>query len=185
MMESVLSTWRDGGTLLIPIAVVSILIGLSFFRLHSWLMRLRHHISRALDDPLQPNELCSDLLTSSFSTRTMQEAFDQRRSTLLSTIHRELFVLKAFVGAAPLLGLLGTVIGMMITFDSVASTGADKTAGIASGIREALLTTQFGLVAALPGVFGVARIMRLRSQIQAGLRGLQVRIGLESRRRSA
>ncbi len=56
---------------------------------------------------------------------------------------------------APLLGLLGTVIGMIQCFDSVAGDAADqsKAAAMASGIKQALLTTAFGLIVAVPALF--------------------------------
>jgi biopolymer transport protein ExbB len=63
--------------------------------------------------------------------------------------------MKVCVSAAPLLGLFGTVTGMLATFDALASgTGGEQTMGaIAKGIAEALITTEAGLAVALPGVF--------------------------------
>lgn len=59
----------------------------------------------------------------------------------------------SIVGAAPLLGLLGTVSGMIETFDSLADMSFySQSGGIAGGISEALFTTQMGLVVAVPGV---------------------------------
>jgi len=59
------------------------------------------------------------------------------------------------VSAAPLVGLLGTVTGMLATFGALGTgSGGDKTMGlVASGISEALITTETGLVIALPGLF--------------------------------
>ncbi|WP_320175471.1 MotA/TolQ/ExbB proton channel family protein [Maridesulfovibrio sp.] len=54
--------------------------------------------------------------------------------------------------AAPLLGLLGTVTGMISTFDVIAQFGTGNARALASGISEALVTTQSGLVAAVPGL---------------------------------
>ena len=57
------------------------------------------------------------------------------------------------VVVAPLIGLLGTVIGMIETFDSLASMNLfSQTGGIAGGISQALFTTQLGLVVAVPGL---------------------------------
>lgn len=68
------------------------------------------------------------------------------------------------VALAPLLGLLGTVSGMIATFSSLAEqTFAPQTGGIAAGISEALYATEFGLVIAVPGlVFGA--FLRRRQQ---------------------
>lgn len=63
------------------------------------------------------------------------------------------------VAAAPLIGLLGTVIGMIETFDSLAdSVLFSQTGGIAGGISQALFTTQLGLVVAVPGLI-IGRIL--------------------------
>jgi biopolymer transport protein ExbB len=59
----------------------------------------------------------------------------------------------SIVAVAPLLGLLGTVTGMIETFDSMADMSFfSQSGGIAGGIAEALFTTQMGLVVAVPGV---------------------------------
>jgi len=62
----------------------------------------------------------------------------------------------SIVMVAPLLGLLGTVIGMIETFSSLGSQEMySQSGGIAGGISQALLTTQMGLMVAIPGlVFG-------------------------------
>ena len=67
----------------------------------------------------------------------------------------------ALVAAAPLLGLLGTVLGMIDTFDAVALRSRDASGLVAGGISQALITTQAGLMAALPGTFGLAHLYRL------------------------
>lgn len=79
----------------------------------------------------------------------------QVASSEAASFDRDLRVMKVCVGAAPLFGLLGTVTGMLVTFAALASgSGGDQTmAMIASGISEALVTTETGLVVALPGVF--------------------------------
>jgi len=51
---------------------------------------------------------------------------------------------------SPLLGLLGTVLGIMNSFNRVATMGSANIAAVAPGIAEALMTTAFGLVAAIP-----------------------------------
>ena len=62
-------------------------------------------------------------------------------------------LIRTIVGVAPLLGLLGTVIGMIETFDSLADMSLfSQSGGIAGGISQALFTTQMGLAVAIPGL---------------------------------
>jgi biopolymer transport protein ExbB len=62
-------------------------------------------------------------------------------------------LVRGVVSVAPLLGLLGTVMGMIETFDSLADAAlVTQDGGVAGGIAEALLTTQLGLVISVPGV---------------------------------
>ena len=69
------------------------------------------------------------------------------------------------VMVAPLIGLLGTVIGMIETFDSLGSmTLYSQGGGIAAGISQALFTTQLGLVVAVPGLV-VGRLIDRKSKI--------------------
>jgi biopolymer transport protein ExbB len=62
-----------------------------------------------------------------------------------------------FIGAlaavAPLMGLLGTVIGMIVTFDVISVFGTGNARAMAGGISEALITTQTGLLVAIPGLY--------------------------------
>ena len=69
------------------------------------------------------------------------------------------------VAIAPLIGLLGTVIGMIETFDSLASASLfSQSGGIAGGISQALFTTQLGLVVAVPGVI-IGRLLDRRGNM--------------------
>jgi biopolymer transport protein ExbB len=81
--------------------------------------------------------------------------FEELRSTEIAPFERDLRVMKICVTASPLLGLLGTVTGMLATFGALATgSGGEKTMGmIAEGISQALITTETGLVIALPGLF--------------------------------
>lgn len=88
------------------------------------------------------------------SLEEMEHYFDAVRNDEISPFERDLRVMKVSVTTAPLLGLLGTVTGMLATFNALATGGGgDKTMGmIASGISEALITTETGLVLALSGL---------------------------------
>lgn len=73
-------------------------------------------------------------------------------------------LVKTIVVIAPLTGLLGTVIGMIETFDSLTTMSLfTQGGGIAGGISQALFTTQLGLVVSIPGLI-VGRILDKREQ---------------------
>lgn len=79
----------------------------------------------------------------------VQTALDQ-----LTTMSRHLRILEAVVQAAPMMGLLGTVIGMIVAFGELsAAGGAIEPAALATGIWAALLTTAAGLAVAIPFYF--------------------------------
>ncbi|MCP4746318.1 MAG: MotA/TolQ/ExbB proton channel family protein [Desulfobacteraceae bacterium] len=64
-----------------------------------------------------------------------------------------LSLIGVLAGIAPLLGLLGTVTGMITTFDVLAVFGTGNAKGMAAGISESLITTQTGLLVAIPGLY--------------------------------
>ena len=68
----------------------------------------------------------------------------------LAILERGLPVLATIAMVAPLLGFLGTVTGMINSFDALASVGLNNPAAVASGISEALITTAAGLMIAIP-----------------------------------
>lgn len=84
-----------------------------------------------------------------FARRLLDDRFHEYEQILIK--YKKL--VKTVVVVAPLIGLLGTVIGMIETFNSLASMSLfSQTGGIAGGISQALFTTQLGLVVAVPGL---------------------------------
>ncbi len=86
--------------------------------------------------------------------------YDELREILEDTGRRELIGLQrglpalgTIVAGAPLLGLLGTVLGMIDIFRAVASAGTGITEALATGISRALITTATGLIIAIPALF--------------------------------
>ncbi|NNE08756.1 MAG: MotA/TolQ/ExbB proton channel family protein [Gemmatimonadetes bacterium] len=67
-------------------------------------------------------------------------------------IERGQIVLEAIAGIAPLLGLLGTVVGMIRVFRVIASVGVGDANALSAGISEALITTAVGLSIAIPAL---------------------------------
>lgn len=68
----------------------------------------------------------------------------------MGRLERGLTVLATVANVAPLLGFLGTVTGMIKSFDALAAAGLSNPALVANGIKEALLTTAGGLFVAIP-----------------------------------
>ena len=70
----------------------------------------------------------------------------------LGRVSRGLTALRVIAAVSPLLGLLGTVVGMIATFDALTAGGAGDPAALSGGIAQALATTQLGLVVAVPAL---------------------------------
>ncbi|WP_438827706.1 MotA/TolQ/ExbB proton channel family protein [Stutzerimonas stutzeri] len=68
---------------------------------------------------------------------------------------------KALVALCPLLGLLGTVSGMIAVFDVLALNGTGNPRGMAAGVWQATLPTMAGMVLAITGLFSLARLERI------------------------
>lgn len=71
------------------------------------------------------------------------------------SLRRDQLILAAMTAISPMVGLLGTVFGMIQSFDMISNAGPSSMGNISSGISQALITTQFGLIIALPGVLGM------------------------------
>jgi biopolymer transport protein TolQ len=96
--------------------------------------------------------------------------------------------LATIVSGAPFLGLLGTVWGVMLAFDSITASGAQTASiqNLAPGVSAALLTTIAGLVVAIPSVFGynflLSTTRRLITELENFASSLADRIELESKK---
>ncbi len=90
------------------------------------------------------------------SARSMQAIKSALDSGLVHESHNMtggLILLTISVAGGPYIGLLGTVVGVMITFAEIAKTGEVEVAAIAPGIASALLATTVGLIVAIPALF--------------------------------
>lgn len=186
MIEEVLNYWRTGGPLMPVLAVASFAIWFYFLRVRKEILgivnvaddfedRLLENLSRqsrrenlahydALPGPI-PQAVSTALRAS--RNEKPDAAYDRCREAYRNRIDRDVLLLSAFTAAAPLLGLLGTVIGMIATFRAVSGQFGNTAVEVSAGISQALVTTQCGLVVAIPGLFGVARIRRLVDQARA------------------
>ena len=78
---------------------------------------------------------------------------DETVLRLMMEMDRYLALIAVLSGVAPLLGLLGTVVGMMATFDVITVFGTGNAKAMAGGISVALITTQTGLLVSIPGLY--------------------------------
>lgn len=83
-------------------------------------------------------------------TERVMKAIENQGLIELSKLESGLVVLATLTNVAPLLGFLGTVIGMIIAFQSIEQAGEVEATLVAGGIKVALLTTAAGLVIAIP-----------------------------------
>jgi biopolymer transport protein ExbB len=134
----------------------------------------RHWIDHP-DERRGPIGRLLDFVTGAESLKQTGVFFEELRATEVVPFERDLRVMKVCVSAAPLLGLLGTVTGMLATFGALATgSGGEKTmAMVAEGISEALVTTETGLIIALPGLFFQYQLSRQLERYKAFLAHLE------------
>jgi len=98
----------------------------------------------------QNKDIFSSLVLAALNTENLEpveinQAIDDQGRQELRRLEKGLVVLETVAGVAPLLGLLGTVLGMIEVFDGITLEGVAKTAPLSSGISQALITTVAGL----------------------------------------
>ena len=163
MLDYILEEFEKGGWVILPIFVVSfwgwVLIANSFQNLYAQgglLAHLRKRIRyprtlvKWLKEEITPKEKKSipgRVLKKVYGVRhqgeaTMLEVLDEELKFCLPELEKGLATLGVLAGAAPLLGLLGTVSGMVGTFEVISLFGTSNPALMADSIAEALVTTQ-------------------------------------------
>ena len=106
---------------------------------------------RALGRPFGP-VLYEGIHHRKASREHLEEIMHEQILSQLPFLEKNLAILSVSAAAAPLLGLLGTVTGMIHTFQMVTTFGSGKVQMLSSGISEALITTEFGLMLAIPAL---------------------------------
>ena len=183
-LQKIFEIWLSGGWVMIPLFLLSFLLYTQAFRLalsmmHSKLpgneeFAWREWILKPEKAKGKIKEIICYTQQNTRSIQYVRKRFDEIRITQLAIIEQQLKFVKCLVAAAPLLGLLGTVFGMLQTFFGIATSGGVETATVvASGISEALVTTETGLTIALPALFMVMFIQRQTHQEEAKLARLE------------
>ncbi len=160
-MNEIIDFIGSGGFVMPPLAVATVVL---WYALGWRMMTLsRPQAAKLLDDARRAAEESRKRLsgaTDADRRARIEEIFHPYRlecekwSTTIRTI----------VIVAPLAGLLGTVAGMIETFDALGSMSLfSQSGGIAGGISQALVTTQMGLAVAIPGLV-VGRLLDRRAE---------------------
>jgi len=108
--------------------------------------RMSQRIQRAAPD-----------VTANFSmlphlSQQLQRVIEQNINERFSFIESRLNILATISSAAPFIGLFGTVLGIINSFQSIGTSGVTSLAAVAPGISEALVATAAGLLAAIPAI---------------------------------
>ena len=160
-----------GGVFMYPIILCSI-VALAVFLERLWVLRRKHIIPedfiRNVRDLLEKQKipeatfLCQSdvssiakiflagLRSKEKGMWLVKEAIEQRGTREAAILEKNVGILSTIANLTPLLGLLGTVSGMIKTFNAISAHGIGNPAPLAGGIAEALITTATGLCVAIP-----------------------------------
>jgi len=176
--ESVIDHVEKGGIWVLPIIafgvfalIISLCKGFQLTRLPAVLPAMAERLSHInTADQTQVNQLTAqakgmqrELINISLASPAGQRRDDQLFSALLMQKHTLEYWLGAVAitaAVSPLLGLLGTVSGMIETFKLMTLFGAGDASAVSGGISEALVTTELGLVVAIPALLMHALLSR-------------------------
>ena len=163
-----------GGWLMVPIILCSIL-ALTIIAERFWALRrqrvvppgigeqvedwaARHELDRRHIDQLRSGSAMGRVLAAALVNRhrsrdLIKEAVEDTGRHVVYELERFLNTLGTIAGISPLLGLLGTVIGMIKVFSAILAHGVGDASQLAGGISQALITTAAGLTVAIPSFF--------------------------------
>ena len=114
--------------------------------------------------------LAAGLSNSKMGREVMKDSIEEAAARVVHELEKFLAILGTIAAIAPLLGLLGTVIGMIKVFTALNLEGAGNAGALAGGISEALITTAAGLIVAIPAMiayrFYVRRVDSLVVQME-------------------
>jgi biopolymer transport protein ExbB len=187
-----------GGPLMVPIAALCLVAWILILHRWLWLRRAGRPVAllRELGPMLDRGELreAARLCRArpGVAARAARRVLDGAagRPALPQTLVREarlrelapagrgLSAIAVLAATAPLLGLLGTVTGMIGTFEAITLWGTGNPRPLAEGISEALITTQAGLIVALPVLMAQNVLSRRVERLRRASEDVLNRIGL-------
>jgi biopolymer transport protein ExbB len=166
---------RSGGWLMLPIIICSV-ISVAIILERLWTLQpgrvLPKNLTRQVWTWVSKNELnpehikslqdgspLGEILAAGLTNRNndreiMKESIEDAGRQVVHDLERYLNTLGTIAAVSPLLGLLGTVIGMVKVFAAITAHGVGDPTVLAGGISEALITTAAGLSVAIPSLIG-------------------------------
>lgn len=152
------------------VIIIILILGLAMGALR---FKFLNEESKSINKELETNQFADDSilgkLNSIYSKYTgdnpedLESQLEDILAKATPPLEKNLSVIKLLAAVAPLLGLLGTVIGMIETFQAITLFGTGDPKLMAGGISQALVTTMLGLIAAVPLLF-VHNILDSRSR---------------------
>lgn len=173
MGKSPMELFVDGGPIMWPILLVSLVAFTAVVERTLFLLREARHRqpevvekmlekveSRDIDGALalgrQSTDYVANILVYALTHKddSLTNAFTRAANKELNRYQQGIAVLDTCITAAPLLGLLGTVLGMMVTFGALGDGDLSANAGlITGGVAEALIAVGAGLIISIVGLF--------------------------------
>jgi biopolymer transport protein ExbB len=183
LFEQMIHTWAETGWIMFPLALVALIAystaaHLLIFLYHRGLTRmtdadLRAWVAEPTRAPARVRELIRYTQDEVHSLKDIEGRFREVEAAKIPEADRRLAFVNVLVISAPLFGLLGTVLGMLLTFRAIGVGGSSASDVIAKGISEALVATQTGMMVAIPGLLLVYVAKRWRNEYVAFLARLE------------
>lgn len=184
MIALIADTIRQGGWIMWPIILASLVVWwLGLWKLYTiWCFRRSR--SRFLKlwktdkvktvDPLPPEsepyyELYKGIKNGRITKKSFGSFFREFLLESITGLGSGIRTMAVLISVAPLLGLLGTVVGMIETFRMITVFGAGNPSFTAEGISIALLTTEAGLTVAFPGMLLLTFVVNRKNKLQRQL----------------
>jgi biopolymer transport protein ExbB len=182
-LQQIVHTWTNGGWVMPALALLAVIMygtaaHLLIYLYHRGLTRvtdekLRRWIAEPERAPKSVRELIRYTQDEVSSLTEIEGRFREMEAAKVPEVDRRLASLNVMVVAAPLFGLLGTVLGMLLTFRAIGVGGSSTSDIIAKGISEALVATQTGMMVAIPGLLVAYVVKRWRHEYVAFLARLE------------
>lgn len=183
LLQEMWHTWTNGGLVMAAMVLLAVIMYSTAARLLMALFYrgltkasdvvVRGWVARPEVAPSRVRELIRYTQDEIRSIRDIEGRFREVEATQITELDRRLAFLNVLVIAAPLFGLLGTVLGMLLTFKAISLGGSTTSDVIAKGISEALVATQTGMMVAIPGLIMASVAKRKRNEYVAFLARLE------------